>query len=52
MRKRNTSDSEIIRRLIIEEKESNFVAEFDYSLTIRENELESVSKKIKSLIYS
>ena len=52
MRKRNTSDNEIIRRLIIEEKESNFVAEFDYSLTIRENELESASKKIKSLIYS
>jgi guanylate kinase len=50
MRKRNTSDSEIVRRLIIEEQESNFIDEFDYVLTIRENELEAAVKKIKSLI--
>ena len=48
MRKRGTSDTEIIRRLIIEEKERKFASEFDYVLTIKENSLEEVAQKLKS----
>lgn len=51
MRKRGTSDTEIIRRLIIEEKERKFANEFDYILTIKENSLEAVAQKIKAQIF-
>ena len=47
MRKRGTSESEIIRRLIIEEKEGKFADEFDYILTVKENGLNEVAQKIK-----
>jgi len=47
MRKRGTSESEIIRRLIIEEKEGKFADEFDYILTVKENSLTEVTQKIK-----
>ena len=47
MKKRGTSDSEIIRRLIIEEKDGKFAAEFDYTLTIKENGLNEAVQKIK-----
>jgi guanylate kinase len=50
MRKRGTSDPEIIRRLIIEEKEAKFADQFDYILTIQENGLEAVVQKIKTQI--
>ncbi|CAG8626441.1 11535_t:CDS:2 [Gigaspora rosea] len=39
MKKRGTSESEILRRLIIAEKEEKFAAEFDHILTVKENEL-------------
>ena len=48
MRKRGTPDSEIIRRLIIEERERKFASEFDYILTIKENGLEVVVQKINT----
>ena len=47
MRKRGTSESEIIRRLIIEEKEGKFADEFDYILTIKEDGLTKAVQKIK-----
>jgi len=47
MRKRGTSEPEIIRRLIIEEKEGKFADEFDYILTVKENGLTEVTQKIK-----
>ncbi|KLL01704.1 MAG: thymidine kinase [Mycoplasmataceae bacterium RC_NB112A] len=50
MQKRGTSDTEIIRRLIIEEKERKFANEFDYILTVKENSLEAVAQKIKTQI--
>lgn len=50
MRKRGTGDPEIIRRLIIEEKEAKFADQFDYILTIQENGLEAVVQKIKTQI--
>ncbi|MCE8163002.1 MAG: hypothetical protein I3273_00415 [Candidatus Moeniiplasma glomeromycotorum] len=51
MRKRGTSEAEIIRRLIIGEKERKFAREFDYILTIQENSLETVAQKIKARIF-
>ena len=50
MRKRGTSESEIIRRLIIEEKVRKFANQFDYILTVKENSLEEVAQKIKTKI--
>ena len=47
MRKRGTSESEIIRRLIIEEQEGKFADEFDYILTVKENGLNEAAQKIK-----
>jgi guanylate kinase/thymidine kinase len=47
MRKRGTSEAEIIRRLIIAEKERKAANEFDYILTIKENSLETTAQKIK-----
>jgi guanylate kinase len=47
MKKRGTSETEIIRRLIIEEKEGKFATEFDYILTIKENDLAEAAQKIK-----
>jgi guanylate kinase len=47
MRKRGTSEPEIIRRLIIEEKEGKFATEFDYILTVKENGLTEAAQKIK-----
>ena len=47
MKKRGTSEPEIIRRLIIEEKEGKFASEFDYILTVKENSLTEVTQKIK-----
>ena len=47
MRKRGTNESEIIRRLIIEEKEGKFANEFDYILTVKENSLAETAQKIK-----
>ena len=47
MRKRGTSEPEIIRRLNIEEKEGKFATEFDYILTVKENGLTEVAQKIK-----
>jgi guanylate kinase len=47
MKKRGTGDSEIIRRLIIEEKEGKFASEFDYILTVKENGLTEATQKIK-----
>ena len=47
MRKRGTSEPEIIRRLIIEEKEGKFADEFDYILTVKENSLTEVTQEIK-----
>jgi guanylate kinase len=51
MRKRGTSESEIIRRLIIAEKEGKAANEFDYILTIKENSLETTAQKIKTQIF-
>jgi hypothetical protein len=50
MRKRGANEAEIIRRLIIEEKERKFASEFDYILTIKENSLTEVAQKIKTRI--
>jgi len=47
MRKRGTSEPEIIRRLVIEEQEGKFADEFDYILTVKENSLTEVTQKIK-----
>jgi len=47
MKKRGTSESEISRRLIIEEKERKFVSEFDYILTVKENCLTEAAQEIK-----
>jgi guanylate kinase len=47
MKKRGTSEPEIIRRLIIEEKEGKFASEFDYILTVKENGLDEAVQKIK-----
>jgi len=47
MRKRGTSEPEIIRRLIIEEKEGKFASEFDYILRVKENGLTEAVQKIK-----
>jgi len=47
MRKRGTSEPEIIRRLIIEEKEGKFATEFDYILTVKEDGLTKAAQKIK-----
>ncbi|CAG8473532.1 1905_t:CDS:2 [Scutellospora calospora] len=47
MRKRGTSEPEIIRRLTIAEKEEKFAPEFDHILTIKENELTATVQKIK-----
>jgi len=47
MRKRGTSEPEIIRRLNIEEKEGKFATEFDYILTIKENGLTEAAQKNK-----
>lgn len=51
MRKRGTSESEIIRRLIIEEKERKFANQFDHILTIKENGLEEAVQKIRLELY-
>jgi guanylate kinase len=48
MRKRGTPENEIIRRLIIAEKEEKSAMEFDYILTIKENSLAEVAQKIKA----
>ncbi|CAI2183197.1 1218_t:CDS:2 [Funneliformis geosporum] len=48
MKKRGTSEPEIIRRLIIEEKEGKFAVEFDYILTVKENGLAEVVRTIKN----
>ncbi|MCE8163285.1 MAG: dTMP kinase [Candidatus Moeniiplasma glomeromycotorum] len=50
MRKRGTSEPEIVRRLIIEEKEKKFASEFDYTLTVKENSLEETAQQIKTQI--
>lgn len=50
MRKRGTSEPEIIRRLIIEEKERKSASEFDYILTVKENSLEETAQQIKAEI--
>jgi guanylate kinase len=47
MKKRGTSESEIIRRLIIKEKEEKFAPEFDYVLTVKENGLVEAAQKVK-----
>jgi len=47
MKKRGTSESEISRRLTIEEKEGKFASEFDYILTVKENGLIETTQKIK-----
>ena len=47
MKKRGTSEPEIIRRLIIEEKEGKFTSEFDYILTVKEGGLAEEAQKIK-----
>ncbi|CAG8733952.1 26281_t:CDS:2, partial [Racocetra persica] len=47
MKKRGTSEPEILRRLIIAEKEEKFAAEFDHILTIKENDLAATAQKIK-----
>ncbi|KLL04900.1 MAG: thymidylate kinase [Mycoplasmataceae bacterium RV_VA103A] len=47
MKKRGTSEPEIIRRLIIAEREEKFATEFDHILTIKENELATTAQKIK-----
>ena len=52
MRKRGTSEPEIIRRLNIEEKEEKFSSEFDYILTIKENGLAEVAQEIKTKLLS
>lgn len=51
MRKRNTSEAEIIRRLIIEEKERQFANEFDNISTIGEGDLEVMTKQILLTLY-
>jgi guanylate kinase len=48
MKKRGTSETEIIRRLIIAEKEGKAANEFDYILTVKENSLEETAQKIKA----
>ncbi|CAG8704771.1 6340_t:CDS:2, partial [Cetraspora pellucida] len=47
MKKRGTSEPEIIRRLIIAEREEKFATEFDHILTIKENDLVTTAQKIK-----
>ena len=47
MKKRGTSEPEIIRRLTIAEKEEKFATEFDHILTIKENELAATAQEIK-----
>ncbi|CAG8571295.1 9945_t:CDS:2 [Paraglomus brasilianum] len=47
MKKRGTSEPEIIRRLIIEEKEGKFSSEFDYILTVKEGGLAEAVQEIK-----
>jgi len=47
MRKRGTSEPEIIRRLIIEEGERKFASEFDYILKVKENGLVEAAQEIK-----
>ncbi|CAG8585327.1 15743_t:CDS:2, partial [Cetraspora pellucida] len=47
MKKRGTSEPEILRRLIIAEKEEKFATEFDHILTIKENDLAATAQKIK-----
>lgn len=47
MKKRGASEPEIIRRLIIEEKERKFANEFDYILTVKEGGLAETAQKIK-----
>ncbi|CAG8456740.1 5754_t:CDS:10, partial [Racocetra fulgida] len=42
-----TSEPEILRRLIIAEREEKFAAEFDHILTIKENDLATAAQKIK-----
>ena len=48
MQKRGTSETEIIRRLIIEEKERKAISEFDFVLTIPENGLSLIVQKLKA----
>ncbi|CAG8795648.1 29629_t:CDS:2, partial [Racocetra persica] len=50
MKKRGTSEPEIIRRLIIAEREEKFATEFDHILTIKENELAATAQKIKEYL--
>jgi guanylate kinase len=50
MRKRGTSDEEIIRRLIIEDEESEYINEFDVYLTTDLYSLEEVAEKVKNFI--
>lgn len=47
MKKRGTSEPEIVRRLVIEEKEGRFATEFDYVLTVKENGLTEAVQEIK-----
>lgn len=51
MRKRNTSDQEIIRRLIIEDKEKKFTSEFTNVIATSLTTLENITLAIKKLAF-
>ncbi|CAI2161482.1 10378_t:CDS:2 [Funneliformis geosporum] len=48
--KQGTSDEEIIRRLIIEDEESEYISEFDIYLTTDLYSLEEVAERVKNYI--